>query len=108
MLINDLAHALQEARRAAGLSQADLAERAGVSRMTVQKLEAGAIDPRVSTIVVLVRALGLDLLLVPAALKSTMVEFLRAGGRAVGQPAGVGAPPSIVDVVTRAPEKPTR
>lgn len=55
--------ALRDARRAAGLQQEELARRAGVSRMTVQRLEAGTI----------------------------------------GQPAGVAAPPSIVDTLaTRA------
>jgi transcriptional regulator with XRE-family HTH domain len=97
--------ALRNARRAAGLSQAELAARAGLSRMTVQKLEADALDPRLSTLVVLMRALGLELLVVPAELKSTVEDFLRAGGRVVAQPAGVSAPPSIVDVIARAPGK---
>lgn len=69
--------------------------------MTVQKLEAGSIDPRVSTLMVLVRALGLELALVPAALKPAVEDFLRSGGRVVAQPAGIGAPPSIVDVIAR-------
>jgi hypothetical protein len=55
-----------------------------------------------STVVVLMRVLGLDLLLVPAALKPTVEDFLRSGGRVIAQPAGVSAPASIVDVVTRA------
>lgn len=95
------AEALREARRARGLSQAELAERAGVSRMTVQKLEAGAIDARVSTMDVLFRALGLELAVVPAALKPAVDAFLASGGRVVAQPAGVGAPPSIVDLVVQ-------
>ncbi len=93
--------ALRDARRAAGLSQEELADRAGLSRMTVQKLEAGSIDPRVSTLMVLARALGLELALVPAELKPAVEDFLRSGGRVVAQPAGIGAPPSIVDVIAR-------
>lgn len=92
--------ALREARRAAGLQQEELARRAGVSRMTVQRLEAGTIDPRVSTVGVLARALGLDLLLVPAALRPEVEGFVQSGGRLLGQPPGVGAPPSIVDTLT--------
>jgi transcriptional regulator with XRE-family HTH domain len=99
------APALRAARRAAGLSQEELAVRAGLSRMTVQKLESGAIDPRLSTVEVLVRAVGLDLLLVPAELKEAAEMFLRSGGRAVAQPAGVSAPPSIVEVLTRPPPR---
>ena len=95
------AHALREARRSLGLSQEELARRAGLSRLTVQKLEAGAIDPRVSTLVVLLRALELELVLGPTAYKEPVETFVRAGARAVSQPAGVGAPPSIVDVLTK-------
>ena len=98
--------ALREARRASQLSQGELAEKAGLSRMTVQKLEAGAIDPRLSTLSVLMRALGLDMVLVPGALKPAVEEFLRSGGRLVAQPPGVGAPLSIVDIVAN--EQPTR
>lgn len=96
---------LRDARRAARLSQAELAARAGLSRMTVQKLESGAIDPRASTLEVVMRVLGLDMVLVPAELKSTVEDFLRSGGRVVAQPAGVSAPPSIVDVLGRTPVK---
>lgn len=86
-----------EARKAAGLGQEELATRAGVSRMTVQRIEAGTIDPRVSTLEVIARALGLELLVVPAALRPAVVDFIRAGGRMVGQASGLTAPPSIVD-----------
>jgi transcriptional regulator with XRE-family HTH domain len=92
---------LKKARLAAGLSQSDLAARAGLSRMTVQKIEAGAIDPRLSALLVLLRALGLDVLLIPSAIRPTVDDFLRSGGRLVGQPAGTTAPASIVDVITR-------
>jgi len=95
--------ALREARRTAGLSQAELAGRAGVSRMTVQKVESGAIDPRMSTVLVLFRALGLELVPTPSAIRTIVEDFVRSGGRAVGQPAGTSAPSSIVDVVTRRP-----
>ncbi len=93
--------ALREARRAAGLSQGELAARAGLARMTVQKLEAGAIDPRLSTVEVLFRVLGLTVVPVPTELKPAVDEFLRSGGRVVAQPPGVGAPASIVDVIAR-------
>jgi transcriptional regulator with XRE-family HTH domain len=94
---------LRQARRAAGLNQGELAAKAGLSRMTVQKIEAGNIDPRISTLRVLLRALGLDVVLVPAELRPAVEDFIHAGGRIVAQPAGVGAPPSIVDTLARAP-----
>lgn len=96
--------ALRSARRAAGLRQEDLAARAGLSRMTVQKLEAGSIDPRMSTLTVLARALGLELMLVPADLSPAVEDFLRSGGRIVAQPPGVGAPASIVEILSRTPQ----
>lgn len=98
--------ALREARRAARLTQGELAERAGLSRMTIQKIEAGTIDPRMSTIAVLVRVLGLDVVLVPLELAPAVEQFLASGGRVVAQPSGVGAPASIVDVI--AAESPAR
>lgn len=88
---------LQAARGAAGLTHEALAHRAGLSRMTVQRTEAGKIDPRLSTLQVLARALGMELMLVPTALRPELEEFAKSGGRFLGQPSGVGAPASLVD-----------
>lgn len=48
-------------RLALGLTQADVAELAGVSREQVIRLEAGACDPRLSTASALAGALCVDL-----------------------------------------------
>ena len=53
-----LASPLKEARQAAGLTQAELAERAGVSRKTVNTVENGVFIP--STILALSLARALD------------------------------------------------
>ena len=90
---------LVSARRAAGLTQQQLAERAGLSRMTVQRIESGQIDPRVSTLEVMARALGLELLPVPTALRPALEGFVQSGGRLLGQPPGVQAPPSIAQTL---------
>ncbi|AKM33107.1 transcriptional regulator [Pandoraea faecigallinarum] len=87
------------ARKDAGLTQAELAERAGLSRMTVQKMESGALDPRVSTVLESARALGLEPMLVPAGLRQEVEAFLRSGGKYLAQPSGVSAPPSIVETL---------
>lgn len=58
--------ALRAARRAAGLSQQDLADRARVARRTVASVEGGHPNGEVSTFLALVRALGLQVRLVPA------------------------------------------
>ncbi len=95
---------LENARKAAGLTHDMLAQRAGVSRMTVQRSEAGKIDPRLSTLLVLARALGMDLMLVPKALRPDLEDFVQSGGRLLGQPAGIGAPPSLVDELLQSEE----
>jgi putative transcriptional regulator len=53
-----LASRLKEARQAAGLTQAELAEKAGVSRKTVNTVENGVFIP--STILALSLARALD------------------------------------------------
>jgi len=95
--MSDVLNELQRARKAAALTHDMLAQRAGVSRMTVQRTEAGKIDPRLSTLLVLARALGMDLMLVPKSLRPDLEDFVRSGGRLLGQAPGVGAPPSLVD-----------
>ena len=57
---------LQAARKRLGLKQQELAEQAGLSRMTVQRIESGAIDPRLSTLAEMARVLGLELVAVAA------------------------------------------
>lgn len=79
------------------MTQADLAEKAGLSRMAVQKVESGATDPRISTLQVMARAMGMELMLVPTAIRRDLEQFVQSGGRVLGQPPGVGAPASVVD-----------
>lgn len=91
--------ALSSQRKALEMTQAQLAERSGMNRMSVQKIESGQTDPRLSSIMELARTMGLELLVVPSALRPELDAFVRAGGRYVGQPPGVDAPPSIVDQI---------
>jgi transcriptional regulator with XRE-family HTH domain len=49
---------LKKAREAKGLSQSDLAKKAGVSRAYVFRLEAGGSDPTVGVLQRLAKALG--------------------------------------------------
>jgi DNA-binding XRE family transcriptional regulator len=51
---------LRAFRRAAGLSQAELADKAGIHRRTVIKIERGERDPQWETAVALAHALGLE------------------------------------------------
>ena len=52
---------LRSSRRLAGLTQRQLAERAGVPQATVGRIEAGQITPRVDTLEKLLRATGQEL-----------------------------------------------
>jgi transcriptional regulator with XRE-family HTH domain len=49
---------VRQLRLAKGLSQAELAKRAGLSREYVNKIEAGKYDPPLSTINAIAEALG--------------------------------------------------
>ncbi|MFI5956861.1 helix-turn-helix domain-containing protein [Cryptosporangium sp. NPDC051539] len=54
----ETAGALADHRRAAGLSQTELAARMGTSQSSVARLEAGDVDPRMSTLERYAEALG--------------------------------------------------
>lgn len=58
LLGNDL---VREARKRAGLTQQELAERAGTTQSAIARLEAGRAAPSFATVLTLVRACGLDL-----------------------------------------------
>lgn len=64
-IASDIARALKDARRAAGLSQRDLAARIGMPQSHLSKIESGRVDAQVSTVIEIARALGHDLRLVP-------------------------------------------
>src|SRR5207244_6989964 len=55
------ARALRYARRRAGLSQRQLAAASGIPQSTIGRIEAGLVDPRVSTLNALLRACEFDL-----------------------------------------------
>ncbi len=95
---NTLEQQLRRARIAAGLTQAALAQQAGVSRFAVSRAETRADDSRLSTVEAMARALGMQMMLVPALLRPDVDAFVRSGGRLLGQPEGVDAPRSIVDL----------
>jgi transcriptional regulator with XRE-family HTH domain len=57
-----IASIVREARLRAGLTQAALAEKAGVPKSTVGRIESGARTPSVELVERLVRAAGLDVM----------------------------------------------
>lgn len=52
---------IREARLRAGLSQAEMAERAGRERTVIARWEQGAVAPSLDTLIQLVRACGFDI-----------------------------------------------
>ena len=57
----ELGQRVGAARRAAGLSQDQLADRVGVERRTIQRYEAGERDPRYTDLLLIARAIGVPL-----------------------------------------------
>lgn len=88
------AHLIREARRRAGLTQAELAARVGTTQSAIARLENGVGDPSLARLTALIEACGLELQvrLVPidtaerslleTTLASTPVERLRRNVRA--------------------------
>lgn len=91
--------AIAQLRKAAKLTQAQLAQRTGLSRETVSKVESGVVDPQLSTLLEIARGLDLELLFVPRAIRAELDAFVASGGRALALPPGIDAPPSVVDAL---------
>lgn len=94
----DAAFALRDARRRAGLTQAQLARRAGTSQATVSAYEHGRKAPSVETLGRLLAAAGARLIAAPAAapvVRPSKPQLARAGR-------------ALVDVMLLAEALPTR
>jgi transcriptional regulator with XRE-family HTH domain len=73
----DVAEQLKEARRQAGLTQQQLAERAGLNRLTVGRMENLANnDMSVAALVRLLEAAGFDVKVVKAGHSRTLEDIL--------------------------------
>lgn len=83
--LSDVAQMLQSARREAGLTQTELAQRAGVARTTVARMETLAKgDMSVSALLRLLQAAGYDLKLVKAGHTRTLEDILAEQRRGDG------------------------
>jgi transcriptional regulator with XRE-family HTH domain len=89
---------LREARERAGLTQADLARRAGTSQAAISAYEHGAKDPSVETLSRLLAASGARLTVEPA--RATVVEPSAAQQRRTSR--------TLLDVLALAAALPTR
>jgi transcriptional regulator with XRE-family HTH domain len=80
-----IATALRSARERKGLSQRELSTRAGVPQSHISKIERGAVDLRVSSLIALARTLDLELAMVPRTALTAVQSITRsAAGHARG------------------------
>lgn len=63
--IEHITDALKAARKRKGLSQRELSERSGVPQSHISRIENGAVDLRLSSLIELARTLDMELLIVP-------------------------------------------
>lgn len=71
-----LVTALTAVRKSRQMTQAELASQAGLSRMTVQRLESNGLDPRLSTLQEMARVLEQELVVIPAHLHQAFTHWL--------------------------------
>lgn len=75
--IDEIIQALKDARRTHGLTQRGLSAKAGVPQSHISKIESGAVDIRLSSLIELARTLGLELMLVPRSRVTAVQAIVR-------------------------------
>ena len=68
---------LQKARVRAGLSQRELAFRVGMTQAHISRIEGGLVDPRLSTVVEIAKAVGSVPMLIPRRALPAVLGVLR-------------------------------
>ncbi len=85
--VTDITGKLKAAREARSLSQRELSQLAGVPQGHISKIENGNVDLRVSSLIELSRALGLELTLVPrntlAAVNTIVLGSVRSARKSI-------------------------
>lgn len=77
-VVVDISNTLKRAREAKGLSQRALANLSGVPQSHISKIESGAVDLRISSLVEIARALDMELKLVPRKGLSAVNSIIRS------------------------------
>ncbi|MGD9850762.1 MAG: helix-turn-helix domain-containing protein [Nitrospirales bacterium] len=72
---------LKKARRAKGLTQAELGKKMGLPQSHISKIEAGHVDLRVSSLKEMARLLDLEPMLIPRALTPAVRSVISGGGK---------------------------
>lgn len=76
-----ISEALKTARKRKGLSQRALGKLAGVPQSHISKIESGAVDLRLSSLIELARVLDLELTLVPRKASAAVSAVIRSTER---------------------------
>ena len=87
-MIADIAKKLQAARKAKGLTQAELGAKMGLPQSHISQIEAGRIDIRASSLLEMARLLDLEPMLIPRALTPAVRGIISGDGEAL-QPAWI-------------------
>lgn len=75
--LHELGDLLRQARSAAGLTQEQVADLAGISRPRYRDIETGTAAARVTTLMNVSRALGLEMMLLPQAMVPAVQALMR-------------------------------
>ncbi len=75
--LRELGELLRQARLAAGLTQEQVADLAGISRPRYRDIETGIAAARATTLMNVSRALGLEMMLVPQAMVPAVRALMR-------------------------------
>lgn len=75
--IEYLAESLKQARDDKKLSQRSLSRRTGVTQAKISQIEHATVDPQVSTLIKLARALDLEIMLVPRTHLTSITSLIR-------------------------------
>lgn len=79
--IEEIAACIRATRQAKALTQKELGQRVGLPQSHISKIEKGAVDLQLSSLVEIARALGLELKLVPRKALPAVEGVLRAHGK---------------------------
>lgn len=83
-MMKEIAKKLQAARKAKGLTQAELGAKMGLPQSHISQIESGRVDLRFSSLLEMARLLDLEPMLIPRAL-TPAVRSITSGGSHQGQ-----------------------
>lgn len=85
---------LRNARRRERLSQGQLASRTGLPQSHISRIENGAVDPRLSSVVKVAQAVGFDPMLIPRRAVPAVLSVLRSF-----EESAAGRQPSAIELL---------